>query len=456
MKRIVKVRKHTREGYKVKGPIKVNSHTREIEVKKASSGSSNPIIDFSKKQEENFQKLPEERKKEINDFRKEIESIDYNKILTPTNKRIIEDSVKGAIYEGNEQVALDSDRMISLFSDTLTTKQYSNLNREKAEEVLFSYANDLFEKQKELNQNKKEPFSIESLKSDIPAQTIENGYRNISFTPEKRVDLVQGDYARDVKDLYDELLQVAPEEKEQIEEDIQRFKENYRTKYISWLGALGNTASTMITGGSGFNVRKNQKKQGTEERRYQELRDFKEKVSKKLKSKYKKDGPIKGNDPDAITKLKDKLAKEQSEKEEMKRINAIFKKNGKLTKEDFKSQELFERAKSNLKFSYDNKPFPSFELTNANGRIKNIKERVESLSKKKERGNKEYLINGIKVVEDVEDNRLRLFFDGIPPVEQRNKLKSNGFRWSPYNSAWQRQLTPNAIYTTKQILEDFS
>ena len=31
-------------------------------------------------------------------------------------------------------------------------------------------------------------------------------------------------------------------------------------------------------------------------------------------------------------------------------------------------------------------------------------------------------------------------------------LKSNGFRRSPKNKAWQRQLTDNAIYTTKQLL----
>lgn len=49
--------------------------------------------------------------------------------------------------------------------------------------------------------------------------------------------------------------------------------------------------------------------------------------------------------------------------------------------------------------------------------------------------------------------RIRLIFDNIPNEEIRTILKSNGFKWSPKNSAWQRQLTNNGIYATKQVLE---
>ena len=33
------------------------------------------------------------------------------------------------------------------------------------------------------------------------------------------------------------------------------------------------------------------------------------------------------------------------------------------------------------------------------------------------------------------------------------KMKRNGFKWSPTNQAWQRQLTANAIYVTKHLLK---
>ena len=49
--------------------------------------------------------------------------------------------------------------------------------------------------------------------------------------------------------------------------------------------------------------------------------------------------------------------------------------------------------------------------------------------------------------------RIRLIFDNIPDAETRDMLKNNGFKWSPKNSAWQRQLTSNGIYATKKVLE---
>jgi len=521
MKRVVNVRKYTREGYKVPGPIKVSAHTREIELKKASEGSKTPVLDFTKKQEENGWIKIDKNQWENYDTKQRLiispvfgsddkydvtlYSEGARKTLSNYNSRIqAEKEVKNFIFNKSKQLSPKETAKIINEESKPIRKEIPNTKFKVGEEVIYVYSSwenpsdkvDVRVKIKSIDTSgdkilytitpnediskidsfivdeinggyfpessfkkvTQNPFSIESLKSDIPAKNIESGYRNISFTPEKRVDNVQSSYAQEVNELYNSLIKIAPEEKEQIEEDIQRFKENYKSKYISWLGALGSTASTMITGGSGFNVRQNQKRQRTEDNRFKELIEFKEKVSKKLLSKYRKDGPIKGNDPEAVTKLKEKLAKEESEKEEMKKINALFKKNGKLTREDFKSQELFDRAKNNLRTwtgVYD-KPFPPYELSNANGRIKNIKTRVESLSSKKEQGNKEYSINGVKVVEDVTDNRIRLFFDGIPPVEQRNTLKSNGFRWSTYNSAWQRQLTPNAIYTTKNILGGFN
>ena len=43
-------------------------------------------------------------------------------------------------------------------------------------------------------------------------------------------------------------------------------------------------------------------------------------------------------------------------------------------------------------------------------------------------------------------------FNNIPDVEMRAKLKSEAFKWSPKNQAWQRQLTPNAVRAAKRVL----
>ena len=109
-------------------------------------------------------------------------------------------------------------------------------------------------------------------------------------------------------------------------------------------------------------------------------------------------------------------------------------------------------------FHYYSQPYPSFELTNNNQNLHRLKDRLDSLKKLKERANAEnenkYIkVDGLEVIEDATDMRIRIVFDEIPNEDTRTLLKSYGFKWSPKNSAWQRQLTSNGIYATKKVLE---
>ena len=62
-------------------------------------------------------------------------------------------------------------------------------------------------------------------------------------------------------------------------------------------------------------------------------------------------------------------------------------------------------------------------------------------------------IEGLKVVENTEAMRIQLIFDDKPSAEVREVLKSNGFRWSPRFSAWQRHLNSNGKYAVEKVLE---
>lgn len=61
-----------------------------------------------------------------------------------------------------------------------------------------------------------------------------------------------------------------------------------------------------------------------------------------------------------------------------------------------------------------------------------------------------------KVERDLENNRLNLYFDSIPDEEVRTALKSRGFKWSRYLSAWTRQLTPNAEASLNRLIVDLT
>lgn len=56
--------------------------------------------------------------------------------------------------------------------------------------------------------------------------------------------------------------------------------------------------------------------------------------------------------------------------------------------------------------------------------------------------------------ENVTDGRIRFRFDGKPRQEVIDIMKSRGFKWSPSNKAWQRQNTPNGVYSAKKVIEE--
>lgn len=61
-----------------------------------------------------------------------------------------------------------------------------------------------------------------------------------------------------------------------------------------------------------------------------------------------------------------------------------------------------------------------------------------------------------KLWTDKKDMRIRISFEmGKPDQEIIDMLRSKSFKWSPKNEVWQRQLTDNAIYATKQLQKAF-
>ena len=120
---------------------------------------------------------------------------------------------------------------------------------------------------------------------------------------------------------------------------------------------------------------------------------------------------------------------------------------------DEKAAELDE----SFKRSMYGVPYPSYELSNNNAKIKNTKDRIARLERLKNAAENTETVEGtdlFKVVQNAEIMRLQLFFDGKPEENVRAILKKNGFKWSPSNGAWQRQLTENAKASVNSIISE--
>ena len=165
--------------------------------------------------------------------------------------------------------------------------------------------------------------------------------------------------------------------------------------------------------------------------------------------------PIKSNDPEAIEALTAKLERLKEEHATMKAVNTYYRKNGTLNG----CPDLTPAARKSIESMwargwYVGTPYPSYALTNSLANVKRTEQRLKSLQAVQEAAPAEEEHDGITYREDTEQMRVQLIFDGKPSEEIRAILKKWAFRWSPRNSAWQRQLTDNGKHAARRAMEE--
>lgn len=210
--------------------------------------------------------------------------------------------------------------------------------------------------------------------------------------------------------------------------------DRYARKYAEWLnegyrvGAM--CPSWMVAGGANFPVRKKQRQNDAMDRHYRGL-DAVDAIKDKIRKIGRDDTPIMAGDADALERLAKKVARLEEAQEAMKAANREARSEGK------------------------DAPYPSYSLSANRQALNAAKRRLAALEAQKERGDSErtatILGEDVRVVEDVADMRLRLVFDDRPDDDVRDALKHEGFRWSPRNGAWQRQLTENARHALRRL-----
>lgn len=211
--------------------------------------------------------------------------------------------------------------------------------------------------------------------------------------------------------------------------------------------------SVMIAGPANFPVKKKEKQVAAWARNAEEYKKIEEIADRIEKILFGKE-IILSNDERAIDKLQDKLDGLKAQQELMKSVNAYYRKHKTLDGCEDLTPEQIEKLKVEMSSSWrlEDKPYPTWALTNNNATIKNTERRLAELKKVKAQETTETDTEFFKVVRNTEAMRLQLFFDDKPEPEIRDILKSNGFRWAPSNSCWQRQLTSSAEYALKKII----
>ena len=264
-------------------------------------------------------------------------------------------------------------------------------------------------------------------------------------------------YRGNVDTVYELADRVAAEKPDRAD-DAYYLAERYSKKLAENMNAdfaIGcRCPSVMIAGPANFPVRKKEKQVAAWNRNAEELKKINEIAERIKKILYGKE-LILSNDEKAIDKLQDKLESLQAQQELMKNVNAYYRKNKTLDGCPDLTLEQIEKLKSSMNSSWhiEDKPYPTWALSNNNATIRNTQKRLENLKKVKAQETTETETEFFKVVRNTEAMRLQLFFDGKPDESTRSTLKSNGFRWAPSNNCWQRQLTQSAEYALNRITD---
>lgn len=161
---------------------------------------------------------------------------------------------------------------------------------------------------------------------------------------------------------------------------------------------------------------------------------------------------ISSDDPNALERLREKLARLESSRDGMKAANAAIRKYAKA------GPDAQAAALAALGYHRDLlKPdfagrigFPAYELTNTGAEIRRLQGRIAELERRAAAPEREPVTVG-DVTVDESENRVRIQFPGKPAATTIATLKQNGFRWSPRDGVWQRHSSEQAWRLALQI-----
>lgn len=164
---------------------------------------------------------------------------------------------------------------------------------------------------------------------------------------------------------------------------------------------------------------------------------------------------ISSDDPEAVDKLREKLAAMEKTHAMMKMANRFIRaKNDDGLRGLGLSDGQIERLKQ--PDACGRIAFPDYAIKNNSANMARVKQRIAVLeaAASRQTTEREVANTGIRIVENVEENRLQMLFPGKPSADIRACLKAFGFRWSPTSGAWQRHLNNGARYAAEQVLRN--
>lgn len=291
--------------------------------------------------------------------------------------------------------------------------------------------------------------------SQIGAELSDRAFAGTSHSPERRGQSARREYVIRMVEAWLDAKQAAGDDAEalaRITDEFEKLRDGYLSRYRAYLGAHSKVQSSMIAGPARFPVERNRKRSEAADKRAADATDFLRKGIERLKKAAR--APVDQSPASEVERIRKNLAERERAQEQMKAVNAALRKgdDAALREMGFSDEAIAQFKKPDFA---GRTGFPSYRLTNNQAEIRRLRERLEQAEGRVEaaaNGPTSEIVNGVRIEEDAQANRIRLIFEGKPDEATRTALKAAGFRWAPSVGAWQRQLTGNARAAARSIV----
>lgn len=269
-----------------------------------------------------------------------------------------------------------------------------------------------------------------------------NAFYWVSFDPEKRLENFTNSFMS--------YLDSIEEECEKYGLPSGRFEKKLYDLAMKYLGSQSRCMSWAITGPARFPVRSQENRQRSSENNLNNYLDYVKNFEKLLKRITRRSE----SQDDKKAKWEKQIEERRKEQEIMKTFNREYKKDYQKAFEklpDYMKEEILSIGRCwNIEKPY----FLPFKLSNNLANIKRLEQQIKMIDKSREnKDGQEFEFDGGKVAFDSQEIRYNIYFDEIPPVEMRTKIKSLGFKWSPTRKAWTRNAKTISLENIKKIFE---
>jgi hypothetical protein len=309
-----------------------------------------------------------------------------------------------------------------------------------------------------------------AIPDQLDYQIALEAHRGTSFVPENRAKQRQQEYSDHVNSLYAALLPLAQSDRQRatLDAEIDRYRVAYLAKLTAYLSSQRGLVSAMIAGPSNFPARRMEKKGDAVHKRLNEMLEWDSRARAAVQRAVLDARAPAAKEDDEFRLLIRDISGSLATIRSIDRgeqcwtrsafVNSIVGKIERLAASG--NVGIVTRAIAWLRENNRDPQSGKLALAERNKiwELQVVAEQAQARSAERVEKEPERIAEcgGVELWADYRIDRVQLVFPTKPDEQTRETLKRAGWKWSPINEAWQRQLTVAGLEAGKRFMDSMT